>query len=102
MSDATAPIAAAAASAVVTSQAGFSISRFETWTRRHAILFVGFAAGVLFVIPLSHILPKALGIMPAAANFAPLGFFALGTTHLAVNRLSGNLRAAGRIRSPMA
>lgn len=78
MSDATAPIAAAAASAVVTSQAGFFISHFETWTRRHAILFVGFAAGVLFVIPLSHILPKALGIMPAAANFAPLGFFCAG------------------------
>jgi zinc and cadmium transporter len=75
MNDLAPPLAAALASGMVTSLAILSVCRYEVWTRRHSIFFVGFAAGVLIAISLLHIVPKALGIRPSAPYFVLTGFF---------------------------
>ena len=97
-SDLAAPICAALVSAGVTSLAVFSISRYEAWTRRHSIHFVGFAAGVLIVLPLIHVIPEAIGVRTGAVFFVPAGFFALCASHLVVERFAGGEGESARRR----
>jgi len=96
MNDLVPPLAAALASGMVTTLAIFSVSRYEAWTRKHSIFFVGFAAGVLIAISLLHIIPRALGICSTASYFVLIGFFGLCATHLGVDRLAGDTPNSSR------
>ncbi len=53
------------------------VSRRERWARRHAVYFMGFAAGVLVSVSLLHVVPRALELAGAGPAMLLAGFLGL-------------------------
>lgn len=71
------PFIASLIAAAVTSMGIYIIRRHETWGRENTIYFICFAAGVLISVSFLHIIPKSLGMNPAAPLYLLGGFMGM-------------------------
>ena len=68
---------ASLAACTATTAGIFTISRFPDWTKRHAVYFMSFAAGMLITVSFLHLVPRAAGMNTGYAGYLAPGFFAL-------------------------
>ena len=52
----------------------FVVLKFSEWARKHSILLIGFAAGVMLSIAFVHLLPESVEHNPNAIIYAFVGF----------------------------
>lgn len=61
----------------VTSLGIYVISHYERWSRKNAVYFMSFAAGVLLTVSFQHLVPRSLGMNSQAPLFLLISFFLL-------------------------
>lgn len=70
-------VLASLTSAAVTTVAIVATSRYTQWTRKYAVYFKSFAAGMLTAISFIHLIPESFEMNPRAPAFLLAGFLAL-------------------------